>query len=171
MEHLFRIAFWIFTLSGCLQAKSISINDLNIRLIEAEVKCEPDSEFYSPTDVKHAATTTNCFSQSSERRINISLSLSLSLSQESCITDGLDCFIKELDTAGQECEDKQGRIEQAVDFLYERIDERSQKGFGLTNSTDCACERSSKLPFGDFLKKMKSLVEFHNDQSNQTVVQ
>uniref|UniRef100_A0A4W6BVW4 Saposin B-type domain-containing protein n=1 Tax=Lates calcarifer TaxID=8187 RepID=A0A4W6BVW4_LATCA len=39
MEHFIRIAFWIVTISSCLQAKSIRLEDLGIKRLRTEITC------------------------------------------------------------------------------------------------------------------------------------
>uniref|UniRef100_A0A3Q1CE05 Interleukin n=1 Tax=Amphiprion ocellaris TaxID=80972 RepID=A0A3Q1CE05_AMPOC len=131
MEHFIRIAFWIFTLSGSLQAKSLSVmSDFRISLMRDYVEC-PNSTFYTPENVL-----------------------------DKCITTAVDCVMKELHgTANEECTDREGYINQALDAIDKiRKGGKMDKDHGLTD-TDCACEKWRQTSFSEFLNKTNDLLE------------
>uniref|UniRef100_A0A3B5A458 Interleukin n=1 Tax=Stegastes partitus TaxID=144197 RepID=A0A3B5A458_9TELE len=113
MEHFIRIAFWIFTLSGSLQAGPLfkrATSDWNIDFMRANVTCVSDFKF------------------------NIFI--------PKCITTALDCVMQELlGKARVECDDPENRIGQALETYSTLSVTRIRNGHGLTDSPDCVCEK------------------------------
>ncbi|XP_078025786.1 uncharacterized protein il2 [Epinephelus lanceolatus] len=138
MEHFIRIAFWIVSLSGCLQTESQPIpdarSDFHIDSMLKNVNCSSGSTFYTPTNV-----------------------------QRECFTKALECVKKELyGTAKAECEDPYNYISAALEQLHELTEELGKKGNAPTSSTKCDCELWSETPFSEFLNKTENLLQAVN---------
>uniref|UniRef100_A0A3Q1EHY4 Interleukin n=1 Tax=Acanthochromis polyacanthus TaxID=80966 RepID=A0A3Q1EHY4_9TELE len=137
MEHFIRTVFWIFTLSGFLQAAPRPAkSDFRINLMRESVKCLPDSKFYTPENVL-----------------------------DKCITTAVDCVMKELNgTAKVECDGPKDYINLALSAFSLLRKERQDKGYGLTNSTDCVCEKWRQTNFSEFLNKTSDLIDKINSK-------
>ncbi|XP_030001844.1 interleukin-15-like [Sphaeramia orbicularis] len=146
MKHFIRTAFWIFTLFGCLlaiptrlmEAGSTDL-DFDIDNLMANFKCEPDSTFYTQKNLR-----------------------------PECITTALNCFHQEFDgTVREECEGPHGEIEDVLCLLKTKINARESAGHVLNNSTACACEQGSEVPFHDFLMGLQTLLWNNKELAKQ----
>uniref|UniRef100_A0A4W6BP12 Interleukin n=1 Tax=Lates calcarifer TaxID=8187 RepID=A0A4W6BP12_LATCA len=134
MEHFIRIAFWIVTISSCLQAKSIRLEDLGIKRLRTEITCEQNSAFYTPENVEV---------------------------RPDCLTTALDCVQKELaGTVKEECDGQKIYIEQAIEF-FERVHQEQE---ATRNASQCQCERWPQKPFLKFLDQIESLLQLVESQ-------
>uniref|UniRef100_A0A3Q1EEI0 Interleukin n=1 Tax=Acanthochromis polyacanthus TaxID=80966 RepID=A0A3Q1EEI0_9TELE len=134
MEHFIRTVFWIFTLSGFLQAAPRPAkSDFRINLMRESVKCVSHFKF-------------NIF-------------------HDKCITTAVDCVMKELNgTAKVECDGPKDYINLALSAFSLLRKERQDKGYGLTNSTDCVCEKWRQTNFSEFLNKTSDLIDKINSK-------
>ncbi|NP_001121986.1 interleukin-2 precursor [Oryzias latipes] len=129
MEHLFKIAIWIFVLSGCHLTSSKCIptdDDWVLDALQEEVKCPPDLKLYTPTYEKDWAK------------------------------DILECIQKEINgTVKEECEDPNYRIEQVISML-KNVSPDNGTGQNSTNST---CEGSPVKSFQEFVTSVKVILQ------------
>uniref|UniRef100_A0A673A5C2 Interleukin n=1 Tax=Sphaeramia orbicularis TaxID=375764 RepID=A0A673A5C2_9TELE len=85
-----------------------------------------------------------------------------------CITTALNCFHQEFDgTVREECEGPHGEIEDVLCLLKTKINARESAGHVLNNSTACACEQGSEVPFHDFLMGLQTLLWNNKELAKQ----
>uniref|UniRef100_A0A667XFS1 Interleukin n=1 Tax=Myripristis murdjan TaxID=586833 RepID=A0A667XFS1_9TELE len=122
MNCIFRIAVGIVILSACLkvQSRPLSFDD------------------FTPFKLQVGLLNNSC-----EDKL-------LSLSQNDCTTGALNCFMLELDTVGEECNNR-NRTDKVKGFLNYTINKLE---LNSTVSCTSACESSPQSRLSDFLDGM-----------------
>ncbi|NP_001033083.1 interleukin-2 precursor [Takifugu rubripes] len=136
MENFIRINVWLGILCLCFPANPfpLHLEDSNIDVIREDVKCEPDSKFYTPANVRD---------------------------DHHCIIVALECVAAELKTVRRECEDPEDVIGVAEEFLTHTI-QKLKNGVKIekSNSTECStCESWPEKPLTNFLDATESLLQ------------
>uniref|UniRef100_A0A3Q3M6M9 Interleukin n=1 Tax=Mastacembelus armatus TaxID=205130 RepID=A0A3Q3M6M9_9TELE len=168
MENFTNIAFWIAFFFGFVQVKSHPVlTDSKLNYMQENVICV---SYYNtnifPAQSDDLLLLTVCFIffiQPTDSKFYAPANV-----EAHCITTALDCIMREFNgTVTDECEDPYEYIEQEVTFLDRKIKNRVDLGHVLTDSTECACEKWSEVPFSEFLKKANTFLEYVNAVSSQ----
>ncbi|XP_077433423.1 uncharacterized protein LOC144058778 [Vanacampus margaritifer] len=150
MENILMTFFWICVISANLLANSQPLSDAKISFMQQYVKC---------VSLNLSVLSRPVLMPRSQRKLPNQHFFSLSLTQALCVTNALDCCLKELDgEIRKQCDNPHDYISDAVEFLNKTIG-KWKASHPLTNSSQCACERWPKTPLRGFLNNMKSLLQ------------
>uniref|UniRef100_A0A8C8DFJ4 Interleukin-4 n=1 Tax=Oryzias sinensis TaxID=183150 RepID=A0A8C8DFJ4_9TELE len=156
MEHLFKIAFWIFVLSGChlTSSKCIPADDWVLDVLQEDVECVSLFPVVCAHYIYFVVVIANiCFFLSTQPP---GLKLYTPTYEKDWAKDILECIQKEINgTVKEECADPNHRIEQVISML-KNLSPDNGTGQNSTNST---CEGSPVKSFQEFVTSVKVILQ------------